>query len=418
MTEINIKGGRRLKGETDVSGAKNAVLPQIAALVGMKGEGVIYNCPDIADVKTSVEIIRNLGGNAGLEEGRLYADLRNIDKFEIPAGPGGKMRSAITFCGGLLGRFGEVVFSEPGGCVLGARPIDIHLNGFKVLGAEVKYEGERIRVRGKLKGSKIKLKYPSVGATQNLIIAACFAEGETVLKNPSLEPETVDLINFLNACGGEIKVRDGCIYIKGEKDLRPKPYRVMADRIEAGTFLFAAAMTGGGISLRGITRKNMGVVWNVLEGCGCELKEEKKVLSLKAPERLKAAKEITVRPYPGFPTDLQPQLTAMLSVAEGRSIINETVFEGRNKHIGQLLKMGADITEEKGFIINGVKSLKGAEVTAFDLRGCAALCLGALGAEGESRIKNAGYIFRGYENFEEKIKDLGGEISILKLNRV
>ncbi len=413
MAEIKICGGERLNGEICVSGAKNAVLPQLAALVGMKGTGVIYNCPNITDVHTSIQIIESLGGKARFCEGKVFADLNGIDSFRVPSEPGSKMRSAITFCGGLLGRMGEVVFSEPGGCVLGARPIDIHLSGFKALGAEIREEGESIRVKGRLKGARIRLKYPSVGATQNLMIAACFAKGETAIKNPSLEPETLDLAAFLNTCGADIALKDGCFYIKGEKNLRPKPYCVMPDRIEAGTFLFAAAMTGGKISLRGIGRKELGIVWDTLESLGCEIKEKSGCVTLKSLKKLKPLREVAVKPYPGFPTDLQPQLTALLSLADGRSVIKETVFEGRNRHIPELIKLGADIEEGEGFIINGVKALKGTEVTAYDLRGGAALCIAALAAEGESRIKKAGYIFRGYEKFGKKIKDLGGKISII-----
>ncbi|MCD8157897.1 MAG: UDP-N-acetylglucosamine 1-carboxyvinyltransferase [Clostridiales bacterium] len=413
MAEIKISGGRRLRGEITVSGAKNAVLPELAALAGMNGTGVIYNCPDITDIKTSVDIIRYLGGKAELSKGTLYADLNGINSYEIPSEPGCKMRSSITFCGGLLGRFGETVFSKPGGCILGERPIDLHLYGFKALGAETEETEGLIRVKGRLKGTKINLRYPSVGATQNIIIAACYAKGQTVIENPSLEPETLDLIKFLNTCGAGIKVKNSCIYIEGERTLKSKPYCTMPDRIEAGTYLFGAAMTGGKISLRGISPTELGIVWDILRKTGCELKYGRDYISLKSIERLKAIDEIVVKPYPGFPTDLQPQLTAMLSIAKGKSIIKETVFEGRNRHISQLLKFGADIEENKGFIITGTKKLKGADVTAFDLRGGAALCMTALAAEGESRIKNADYIFRGYKNFGEKISDLGGEISII-----
>lgn len=414
MTEIRICGGKRLRGEITVSGAKNAVLPELAALVGMKGTGVIYNCPNITDVSVSMEIIRSLGGKAELEDGTVSYDLSGIDSFTIPTDLGCKMRSAITFCGGLLGRFGEVVFSPPGGCVLGERPIDLHLSGFKALGVEVKEENGLIRVKGRLKGNKIRFRYPSVGATQNIIIAACFAKGQTIVENPSLEPETLDLIGFLNTCGGCIALRGGCIYIEGDRELKAKPYCTMADRIEAGTYLFGAAMAGGKVSLKGINRQGIGAVWDVLEKTGCKISSGRDYITVKSLERLKPVEKTVVKPYPGFPTDLQPQLTAMLALADGKSIVKETVFEGRNRHIGELLKFGADIEENDGFIIRGVKNFTGAHVTAFDLRGGAALCMAALAAEGESHIRDADYIFRGYEKFEEKIKELGGEITILQ----
>ncbi len=409
MAEMIIKGGNRLFGEVNISGAKNAVLPILGAMAGMRGRAVLYNCPHITDVYVSMEIIRFLGGEISLKEGVAEVLPENIHICSIPEDPGSKMRSSITFCGGLLGRFGKVSFYPPGGCVLGKRPIDLHIKGFKALGAEISEENNMITAKGELKGAEIALGFPSVGATQNIMIAACFAQGTTVIENPSLEPETEELMKYLNICGGDIKKDEGRFIIKGVSELRAKPYSIMSDRIEAGTFMLGAAMTGGKLSLRGIRRDEVGSVCDILMRAGCDIKEDREGVVIKAVERPRAIGEITTGPYPAFPTDLQPQLTAMLSVAAGKSVVRETVFENRDRHIGELIKLGADIKEEGGyFVINGIKALRSGCVVCHDLRGGAAMLMAALAAKGESRLKNAEYIFRGYENIDKKIRDIGG----------
>lgn len=414
MADMIIKGGNKLFGEVNISGSKNAALPILGAMAAMEGETVLYNCPDITDVNVSMDIIRYLGGEISLEDGAVRADCSGICRAEVPRELGSKMRSSLTFCGGLLGKLGRVRFSPPGGCVLGKRPIDLHLMGFRALGAEIYEENNTIRIQGKLKGADIKLNFPSVGATQNIMIAACFAKGTTVIENPSLEPETRELMSFLNLCGGKTEVREGRIIIEGVGRLTVKPYAIMADRIEAGTYMLGVAMTGGKLSLKGIRYDELGSVCDVLKAAGCEIRGERDRVVIKAVERPRAVGEVRAEPFPGFPTDLQPQLTAMLSVARGISIIKETVFEGRNRHIGELCKMGADIREEKGaFIINGVEGLKASEVNCYDLRGGAAMIIAALAAEGESRLRNVDYVFRGYEDIGKKIGEIGGKVSII-----
>ncbi len=414
MPVLRIKGGTPLRGEIYASGAKNAVLPMTAASVLISGKVTLANCPQITDAEASAEIIKALGGNAEFDENTLTIDCTDLSLTRIPQRLCEKMRSSLTFCGPLLARFGCVSFSEPGGCVLGKRPIDLHIMGFKAMGAEVIEERGKITLKGSLKGAEINLPFPSVGATQSLMAAACLAEGTTVITNPSKEPETLALADFLNSCGGKIYFYENRVEIEGVSRLHSAQTRVITDRIEAATYLCAAAATRGEISVKGISLSELGIIGDVLKKTGCVLIEENNAVSLKAPQQLNAVDEITTAPYPGFPTDLQPQICALLSLARGKSIVKETVFEARNRHIWELIKTEAEITEKNGsFIIKGVTSLKGTRLTAFDLRGGAALVIAALSAEGTSEIHNPHHIFRGYENLTQKITALGGNIEIL-----
>ncbi len=410
MSELRITGGNRLFGEIVISGAKNAVLPILGAAAAIDGKVRIYNSPDITDVNVCAEIIKELGGKTATENGIMDIDCKGICKTEITKYTACKMRSSVTFCGGLLGRFGEVSFPVPGGCILGDRPIDMHIEGFKALGAEVTCHENGFTARGRLRGADIALRFPSVGATQNIMTAACFAEGKTTIRNPSREPETRDLAAFLNMCGAKIQIKADRIEIYGVGALKGCAYSVIPDRIEAGTYLFGTAMAGGKVTLRGITAEELGVVYNILIKTGCNIKCGEDNVTIKSSDRILPLESITASPYPGFPTDLQPQLTAMLSLARGQSIIKETVFNGRNRHIKELNKMGANIHEDNGFVINGVPSLKGAEVCCYDLRGGAALTIAALAAKGKSVIKEPEYIFRGYEDFTRKLKSVGADI--------
>lgn len=414
MPVLRIKGGTPLRGEIYASGAKNAVLPMTAASVLINGRVTLTNCPRIADAETSAEIIKALGGCAEFDKNMLTIDCSGLNLTRIPQRLCEKMRSSITFCGPLLARFGCVGFYEPGGCVLGKRPIDLHIKGFKAMGAEVIEERGKITLKGSLKGAKINLPFPSVGATQSLMAAACLAKGTTVITNPSKEPETLALADFLNLCGGKISFYENKVEIEGVNRLHSAQARVIPDRIEAATYLCAAAATKGEITIKGITISELGIIGDVLKKTGCILTEEHNAVFLKAPQRLNAVDGLTTAPYPGFPTDLQPQICALLSLAQGKSVVTETVFEARNRHIPELIKTGAEITEKnRSFIINGVNSLKGAKLTAFDLRGGAALVIAALAAEGTSEIHNPHHIFRGYEGLIQKITSLGGNIEIL-----
>ncbi len=413
VKKLIVKGGNPLVGDCAASGAKNAVLPIIAACCLIKDEVILFNCPDITDVHTSIEIINSLGGNAAFESGVLTINCKDIFKNNIEKEAGEKMRSSVTFCGSLLGRLGEVAFCRPGGCVLGKRPIDLHISAFKALGAEVLERKDGFCIRGRLTGAEINLPLPSVGATQNIILAACLAEGKATIKNPSLEPETLELISFLNRCGAMIRIEFGKIIICGQKELKGCCYSVMADRIEAGTYIFGAIMTGGKVCINGITKEELGICANICEKTGSKLRGGRDFVEITAKKPIRSIPLTVTKPHPGFPTDLQPQLTALLSLARGKSVIKETLFESRNRHIEGLLKFGADIKENDGFIINGVKGFNAANVKAYDLRCGAALLLAALAAEGESSIENADYILRGYEKIEDKIKSMGGNIKFL-----
>ncbi|MCD7854008.1 MAG: UDP-N-acetylglucosamine 1-carboxyvinyltransferase [Clostridiales bacterium] len=414
MPVLRIKGGTPLRGEIYASGAKNAVLPMTAASVLISGKITLTNCPRITDAETSAEIIKALGGCAEFDKNTLTIDCSGLNLTRIPQRLCEKMRSSITFCGPLLARFGCIGFYEPGGCVLGKRPIDLHIMGFKAMGAEVVEERGKITLKGSLKGAEINLPFPSVGATQSLMAAACLAKGTTVITNPSKEPETLALTDFLNACGGKISFYENRVEIEGVEQLHSAKARVIPDRIEAATYLCAAAATRGKITIRGITLSELGIIGDVLKETSCILTEKENGIFLKAPQQLNSVNEITTAPYPGFPTDLQPQICALLSLAHGKSIVKETVFEARNRHIGELIKTGAEIAEEnRSFIISGVDCLKSAGLNAYDLRGGAALVIAALAAKGTSEIHNPHHIFRGYEGLIQKITSLGGNIEIL-----
>lgn len=414
MTVLKISGGAPLKGEIPVSGAKNAALPIIAAATAVKGEVTLTNCPRITDVETSINIIEALGGKAAHKENTLTIDCTNLTSAEVPDVLAKKMRSSLTFCGPLLARTGEVAFTKPGGCILGSRPIDLHLKGFKAMGAGIYEENDKIIMKGKLHGAEIPLSFPSVGATQSLMAAACLARGKTTIINPSKEPETFALADFLLSCGARIGFTNSSIEIEGVEELFPTEREVIPDRIEAGTYLCAAALTGGKITLRGITIPTLGIIAPTLQKTGCILTEAENSVTLTAPPRPLPIEKTIVRPYPAFPTDLQPQLCALLSVATGKSEIKETVFEARNRHIPELRKMGAKIEETDSFLITGVSRLRPAELVAYDLRGGAALLIAALAAKGVSSLKNPEHIFRGYENILGKITALNGKVEIVE----
>jgi UDP-N-acetylglucosamine 1-carboxyvinyltransferase len=323
------------------------------------------------------------------------------------------MRSSVTFLGALLGRFKKAVIYTPGGCALGKRPIDIHLEALKKMGVQITCEEDKIICTGAPVGTELKLRYPSVGATENLVLAAVSARGTTVIKNCAREPEIAAMADFLNMAGAKIKgAGTDKITIEGVSRLNRCEYTVPGDRIESATFLCAAAITGGELFVRGVPSNKLTPIIGVLRGMGCVIKDFKDAVYIDAPKRLSAVKAVVTAPYPAFPTDVQPQITAVLATATGQSCVMETVFEARNKHINELNKMGANIRCESGncFVINGVDTLKGTQLTAEDLRGGAALTLAALAAEGESRVKNIHYIQRGYEKFEDKLREIGAEI--------
>ena len=409
-----IEGGSRLSGEVQISGAKNAVLPILAAAAARK-ESKIKNIPFLSDVSNTLQILEKLGMNIKAENNTVTT-LNNINSTELDRDLSRKMRSSVLFLGALLGKYGEVTIYEPGGCQLGQRPIDIHLWAMEQLGAEIKQIDDRIICKGKLKGTEITLPIISVGVTENVILAAINAKGTTIINNSAMEPEIDDLIKYLNGSGSKIIRCNNTIIIEESTSDNYCEHSIMPDRIEAGTYLGMAAATGGELFIKGTDPDHIKFIISLLKKTGCIIKTDFSTIYIDAPSKLYSIPEVTTRPYPYFPTDMQPQLMAVLSKAEGRCVINETLFSARNKHIPELIKMGADIKEitSSQFEVTGVKKLNGAELYAKDLRGGAALVTAALSAEGESKIYGTEHIIRGYEALCTKLTAVGGKIKLIK----
>ena len=414
MSSFIIEGGRKLKGEVKISGSKNASLPIIAASILNGGKTKLYNIPDIHDTQVTLEILKYLGCKIKQNNGKIEINSQYISKREIPEHLMRKMRSTVILAGALIGRFREATFSYPGGCDIGARPIDLHLKAFKKLGINIDEEYGFISCGcDKIKGANIDLDFPSVGATENIILASVLAAGKTVITNAAREPEIVDLVKMLRKMGADI-IGEGTniIEINGVSKLLDVKYRVMPDRIEAGTFLCAGAITGGNIKILNTVPEQLVPIISKLEEAGCKIKIEKNDVSLEAPQRLKAV-EIKTMPYPGFPTDMQSIFGAVLSVAKGTSIITENIFENRFKYLAELRRMGAKNKQENNVaIITGVRKLSGTNVKSTDLRGGVAMVLAGLEARGITQVDNIEYILRGYENIDKKLIKLGANIQI------
>ena len=407
-----IEGGKKLEGIVKISGSKNASLPILAATILNGNSNRLYNVPKIRDTKITLEILKLLGCKIKQNSGKIEINSKNISKTEIPEHLMREMRSTVILAGALLGRFKEVTFSYPGGCDIGSRPIDLHINAFKKLGIDVEEESGYIKCKAnKIVGSNINLDFPSVGATENIILTTVLAEGTTVINNAAMEPEIVDLIYYLKKMGAKI---DGGgtnkITITGVKKLSGASYNVMPDRIEAGTFLCAAAATGGNIILENVNSNHMESVLDKLEECGCEIRKFNNNIQLIAPKRIKPL-EIKTITYPVFPTDMQQIFSAMLLKSSGTSVIVENIFENRYKFISELRKMGAKITvESRTAVITGKRNISSANMMCTDLRGGASLVIAALMAKGKSRIDNIDYILRGYENLDKKLNNIGAKI--------
>ena len=412
MSKFIIQGGKRLEGEVKISGSKNAALPIIAATVLNGGKTTLYNVPNIQDVQTMFEIIKDIGGKVVKKNNKIIIDTSKIHTYEIPDNLMRQMRSSVILAGALIGKYHQARFTCPGGCDIGARPIDLHLKGFEKLGINIKEEfGEIVCNTDKIVGAQIHLDFPSVGATENIILASCLGDGITIITNAAREPEIEDLTKFLNRMGAKIKgVGTDRIEITGVKKLSEISYNIMPDRIEAGTYLVAGAITGGKIKLTNVCPGHIEPILHKLEEATCKLKIEKNSIEIDAPKRIKAV-DIKTMPYPGFPTDMQSIFGALLTTAKGTSIITENIFESRYKYVQELNRMGAKIkVEGRTAIIKGTKRIQGANVVATDLRGGAALVVEALAAKGITEIDNIHYILRGYENIEEKLKKLGAKI--------
>lgn len=414
MEKIIVRGGKRLSGTVKVEGAKNAVLPVIAAtLLASEGKSVIYDVPELSDVYTISEVLRHLQADVTVGNNKIVVDASGELSIEAPFEYVRKMRASVLVMGPLLARKGRARVALPGGCAIGSRPIDQHLKGFEAMGATVKIGNGFIdaEVNGKLRGAKIYLDFPSVGATENIMMAAVLAEGTTIIENCAKEPEIVDLANFLNAMGAKVRgAGTGTIRIDGVTTLYGAEHTVIPDRIEAGTFMIAAAITGGNVLVQGAVPEHLTSLIAKLEEMGVTIVEEDSGLRVIAPDKLKAV-DVKTMPHPGFPTDMQSQMMALLMKAEGTSMVTETVFENRFMHVEEFRRMNADMRiEGRSVIINGPCNLQGAEVAATDLRAAAALILAGLAAEGYTRVTELKHLDRGYVRFHEKLAALGADI--------
>ncbi len=414
MSSFIIEGGTKLNGEVRISGSKNASLPIIAASILNGGETTLYNVPNIHDTQITLKILKKLGCKIKKNKEKIEINSTYITQKEISEDLMREMRSTVILAGALIGRFKEATFSYPGGCDIGARPIDLHLKAFKKLGINIEEEYGFIRCScDKIIGTNIDLDFPSVGATENIILASVLAEGKTTITNAAREPEIVDLVKMLKKMGAKISGEGtNIIEINGVKKLEDVKYRIMPDRIEAGTFLCAGAITGGNIKIINAIPEHLVPIISKLEEANCKIKIENNIIIIDAPQRLKAI-EIKTMPYPGFPTDLQSIFGTVLSVAKGTSIITENIFENRFRYLAELKRMGAKIKQENNVaIISGVKRLSGTAVQSTDLRGGAAMVLAGLEAKGITKVSNIEYILRGYEDIDKKLNKLGANIYI------
>jgi UDP-N-acetylglucosamine 1-carboxyvinyltransferase len=409
---FEIRGGQPLRGETRVYGAKNAALPILAATVMTEETCVIEDVPDLEDVKVMMDILRTLGAKVERVEDAVIVHPKDIRSANVPPDLMRRMRSSIFLMGPLLARFGEVRVSKPGGCVIGQRPIDYHLRGMRALGASIEEKHGFVRCTShRLFGNEIILDFPSVGATENLIMAATLADGETVIENAAREPEIADLANFLNKCGANIEgAGDDTVRIQGVHHLHGATHRIIPDRIVAGTILLAAAATRGKVTLTGAEPAHLTALLSKLREGGVRVSTDHDIITV---ECLKPWRAVDVRtsPYPGFPTDLQAPFMAALTTAVGTSVIRESVFEARFKHVNELTRMGADVSVDlQTAVVRGVAQLSGASVEATDLRGGAALVIAGLMADGTTRVEGLQHIDRGYQQLDVYLRDLGAAI--------
>ena len=419
MQKLIIEGEKRIGGEITVQGAKNSALPLLAASLLVCGETVLHNCPCLSDVYAACRILGSLGCVCRASGNTVTVDASEPCGCCVPDELMREMRSSIVFLGAVLGRTGECCLSFPGGCELGPRPIDLHLSSLRKMGAVITEKHGIIRCccAGGLRGADIQLSFPSVGATENIMLAAALAKGETVIRNAAKEPEIADLAGFINLCGGRVKgAGSDTVIIEGARELHGCEYTVMPDRIVLCTLMSAAAIAGGELSVRGAAAEDIGAVIPVFEQMGCAVYAYSDRLFITRSGRLKAAGLIRTMPYPGFPTDVQPAVMAVLTLAKGTSVIVETIFSNRFGHVPELVRMGADIrTEGRTAVIEGADRLYGAKVQAHDLRGGAALAVAALAAEGITEISGVKYIDRGYEALEKQFSSVGASVKRVSL---
>lgn len=412
MNYFEITGGNSLRGEVRLHGAKNSALPILTAAVLVNGQCVIHNCPNLSDVRKTLEILKSLGCTVTQEGSTVIIDSSNIDKHYIDECSMRKMRSSILFLGGLLGRLGVAELYLPGGCEIGTRPIDMHLNALKELGVQLTENGSYLSCKlNSVQCKRIILPFASVGATENIILFSVLQDGTTTIVNAAREPEIQDLADFLNSCGANIIVSNGEIEINGVKQLHSGEHTIIPDRILASTYMSACAATAGDIMIDDVIPTHLAPVFPYFNEMGCRLYLDNHRLRIAAPKRLRRVRKVTTLPFPGFPTDSQSPLAAALATARGTSCIKETIFENRFRYVSELNRFGADIEINDNLaLINGVRQLKCADVFATDLRGGAAMIVGALAAQGTSRIYNINYIDRGYEAVEKGFSGLGADI--------
>lgn len=420
MENLIISGGIRLDGKTRLQGSKNSSLPILAACAAVNGISVIHNCPRITDVDIAVAILERLGCRVSREGGTVTVDSGDINCSAIPEELMSEMRSSIIFLGALLARFGRGSATLPGGCEIGLRPIDMHVAAFRSMGVVIEESGGSMECTAPngLAPCRISLSFPSVGATENIMLASLAAKGETVITNAAREPEIKDLADFLNECGANIiGAGQSVIRIYGGRRLTGAEHRVIPDRIVASTYMACAAVTGGRAVVTEVEREHLAPVIPVFELCGCKIDFANGEMSVTAPKRAERIKYLRTMPYPGFPTDSQALVTAVAATARGTSIISERVFENRFRHVPELIKMGADIRVEDSCVavVEGVPSLHGAKVTASDLRGGSALIAAALGARGESVIDGVRHVLRGCEDVCGNLSRLGADIKVINI---
>lgn len=415
MSHIVIQGGRRLEGALTVQGAKNSVLPILAATILHPGRSVLLGCPHLSDVEASIRILRHLGCKADWEGEKLVVDASTLNRWDVPDHLMREMRSSVVFLGAILARMGWAELSHPGGCELGPRPIDLHLAALRQLGAQLREESGCLRCTAQhMAGREVVLSLPSVGATENAMLAACGAEGETILVNAAREPEIVDLQEFL--CGMGCHVRgagSSTICIQGRQATHDVTHTIMPDRIVAATYLAAVAAAGGEVELRRVSPGHLSTVTSALHAAGCQISGGEGQVALRSEGRLHSIGAVRTAPYPGFPTDAQAILMAALLRARGATVFVENIFENRYRHVDELCRMGANISvADRVAVVTGVPALCGAQVRCTDLRGGAALLVAGLAAQGETEIGDIFHIERGYEDPVRDLRALGAEIRL------
>ncbi|XTR37417.1 UDP-N-acetylglucosamine 1-carboxyvinyltransferase [Paraclostridium tenue] len=414
MSRYIINGGNKVEGRLSIRGAKNSVLPIMAAAILNESKSIINNIPNISDVHVMIDILKSIGCKAKYEDSTLYLDSSNIDITSVKEEYMKMLRSSIIVMGAMIGRFNDISISYPGGCSIGARPIDLHLDALKTLGVKITEENGYIYChRDNLIGSTINLQFPSVGATENAILAAVKAKGTTIINNAAKEPEIEDLQEFLNSMGAKVNgAGTSCIQIEGVDKLHSVNHTIIPDRIAIGTYMIASAITGGNLEVDKVIKAHMDPIVKKLEEAGCIIEYKNKGLIMSPPKKIIPIDIVKTSPHPGFPTDMQSQLMTLLCLGKGTSIFHETIFENRFMHCGELIKMGANIINitENICMVKGVDVLTGEKVKAMDLRGGAALVLAGLVAEGTTEVSSINYIERGYEDFEFILRNLGADI--------